>query len=522
MYKTKINMSIQLIDNLFEKIFSKTVIALTLTVFLGIIIRIYFTPWDLPTNSPDAFGYMLEGIAYSKGDFSYFNTRTLWPAVLSIFFVPFKFENYFEYITIMRIVSISISVLTIPILFLISRKVLENKYAILTTVLFTIEPNLVENSIFGITEPIFIMIGLISVYFAMNVDRKFLFIGFMFAGLAFDTRLNGIVLLFVMLIVSKVHIQNKKQFIYTISIGVGIFLLVIFPHFAYPIISETSPFPIINGITKTIFEEEVSYSTVNSGPVNSSFDIISNAAKNEFLHIFRISVPFLIILAPFGIITAVKEMNRQKIILFSCIIISLIIALPQYTISNEYRNLFFITPFLSIFASMGIQKILPNVELKNIFLLLLISGLILLSGFFLNDRYTIDKELFLEKDKIGKHIAKNFQGTIMGHHYLETVRNMDNILPGVVSTNESLYVLNPGIPMRTIDELLNFSINNNVDFLVMESSIDHKHFPIFSKIMVDEKKFIFFEKVFDSSEHGYKKIHTKIFKIDYSKYDKKE
>ena len=511
-------MSIQLIDNFLEKLFSRTVIVLTLVILLGIIIRIYFTPWDLPTNSPDAYAYMIEGLAYAKGDFSYFSTRALWPVFLSVFFMLFKFEDYFGYITIMRIISIGVSVSTIPILYLVSSKFLEKKYAILATILFTIESNLVENSIFSITEPMFILLGLTSFYCAIKGNRRWLLVGFIFAGLAFDLRLNGIVLFIVMLIACGIHIRNQKQLVYTTLIGVGIFLLVIFPHIILPLSNESIPFPIINGVIETISNKQVSSST-NSGPVSSSFDIIKNAGKNELLHIFRISVPFLIVLFPFGMIIALKEMNRKKIILFSCIVISFIVALPQYTISNEYRNLFFITPFLTIFASLGIQKLVVNMELKNIFLVLFICGLVLLSGYFLNERYTVDKEWVMEKDKIGKYIADNFRGNIMGHYYLETVRNMHNITPGLISTNESLYVINPGIPINTIDELMDYSIKNHVDFLVMEDMIDHKHFPIFASILHDEKKYSYLEKIFDSSDYGYKKIHTKIYKINYSKYN---
>ncbi len=512
-------MSIQLVDNFLEKLFSRTVIVLTLVILLGVIIRIYFTPWDLPTNSPDAYAYMIESLAYAKGDFSYFSTRALWPVFLSVFFMLFKFEDYFGYITIIRIVSIGVSVSTIPILYLISNKFLEKKYAVLATILFTIESNLVENSIFGITEPMFSLLGLISFYCAINGNRKWLLIGFIFAGLTFDLRLNGIVLFIVMLIACRIHIKNQKQLIYTISIGIGIFLLVIFPHIIIPLNNESTPFPIINGVLVTISDKQVSSSTSNSASVSSSFDVIKNAGKNELLHIFRISVPFLIILFPFGMIIAFKEMNRQKFILFSCIVISFIIALPQYTISNEYRNLFFVTPFLTIFASLGIQKLVVNMELKNIFLVFFICGLILLSGYFLNERYTVDKEWIMEKDKIGKYIADNFRGNIMGHYYLETVRNMYNITPGVISTNEFLYVVNPGIPINTIDELMDYSIKNHVDFLVMEDMIDHKHFPIFASILHDEKNYSYLEKIFDTTDYGYKKIHTKIYKINYLEYD---
>ena len=53
---------------------------------VGLAIRLYFTPWDIPTNSSDSFILMIEGIAYSEGDFTYLSHRSLWPLFLSGFF----------------------------------------------------------------------------------------------------------------------------------------------------------------------------------------------------------------------------------------------------------------------------------------------------------------------------------------------------------------------------------------------------------------------------------------------------
>ena len=141
-----------------EKLYSAKIIALLSVIVMGLLLRIFFTPWDLLTNSSDAFVFMMEGISYSNGDFEYFNTRFLWPAFLSLFFSLSETNDIMSYITIMRIVSISISVATIPILYLISKSFLDEKYAILATIFFVIEPNIVENSIFAITEPFFIFL----------------------------------------------------------------------------------------------------------------------------------------------------------------------------------------------------------------------------------------------------------------------------------------------------------------------------------------------------------------------------
>ena len=116
---------LQVVENTLEKLFAKTFLIITISIILGLIIRIYFTPWNLPLNSPDAIIIMIEGLAYTKGDFTYFTPRFLWPAFNSIFFMFFNFDNNFGYASIMRIVTISVSVATIPIVYLVSKQIVK-------------------------------------------------------------------------------------------------------------------------------------------------------------------------------------------------------------------------------------------------------------------------------------------------------------------------------------------------------------------------------------------------------------
>ena len=60
-----------------EKLYSAKIIALLSVIVMGLLLRIFFTPWDLLTNSSDAFVFMMEGIRYSNGDFENFNPRFL-------------------------------------------------------------------------------------------------------------------------------------------------------------------------------------------------------------------------------------------------------------------------------------------------------------------------------------------------------------------------------------------------------------------------------------------------------------
>jgi len=511
---------IELIDEKIEKLQSKTILSLIIVIIIGLSIRLYFTPWDLPTNSSDSFLLMIEGIAFSEGDFRYLNYRSLWPLFLSGFFSIFRFDDYFGYMTLVRIISISVSVATIPIIYLISKEFVKEKYALIAAILFTLESNLIENSIFGQTEPLFILLGLISFYFIIQKNQRYQLLAFVFAGLAFDTRLNGIVLIILIIFSFILQIKNQKKLRKKFVFGIIIFVIIIVPiHIIDPILEDKPIFPFLKIILDTILEDKKHYSTFESSEKRTPSEIIFNVIKNEFSHIFRISIPYLIIFSPIGIIMSLKNINFKEKILFSVILISLLIAIFQYTVSNEFRNLFFLIPFFCVFSVIGIQKLTEKIEIKNLFLILLIGGLILLSVDFLRERYDIDEEYFIEKDNFGKYIANNFEGDITGNMRLEIIRNMPDLIITTNHFNEKLSFADPGITMDSIPQLMKYSKENTINYLVIEQNIMQKHFPIFNKILADKNQYTYLEEVFDSKNLDYKKFNAKIFKINWELYN---
>lgn len=512
---------IEKIDEKIEKIQSKTILSLSVAILLGLAIRFYFTPWELPTNSFDSFILMIEGIAHSQGDFTELSHRSLWPLFLSGFFSIIPLENYFEYMTAVRIISISISIITIPIIYLISKEFVKEKYAILATFFFTLESNLIENSIFGQTEPLFILIGLLSFYFILQKNYRYYLLAFVFAGLAFDTRVNGIVLFLLIICALAFKIKSKKEFGKKILFGIIIFSIIIGPtHIIQPILQDEPIFPFIKTVSETISEDVKHYSVFESSEKRSPIEIIFNALKNEFLHIFRISIPFLIIFIPIGIIVSLKKFEYKEKILFSVVLISLLIAVFQYTVSNEFRNLFFLIPFFCIFSVIGIEKLTKKIELNNLFLILLLGGLILLSANFLNDRNNIDKEYFLEKDDFGKYIVNNYEGNITGNMRLEIIRNMHNLDTSAPHfENDKIAFFDPGTTITSMLELMKYSNENKIEYLLIEENVEQKHFLIFKKILVDKDQYNYLEEKFDSNELDYKKFKAKIFKINWNMYN---
>ena len=529
------------IESVLEKIQYKAILPLCSIGIIALLIRIFFTPWQLPSEAPDTYAYMIWGLSYSRGDFSNFNVDYLtWPIFLGLFFSFFKFEDIVGYLTIMRIISILVSVFTIPIVYLVSKQFVEKKYAILSAAFFAFHPDLIQNSILGLTETIFIPIGLLSVYFIIQKNDRYLPIAFAFAGLAFDTRVNGIVLLFVLLFACSIKIRPKIKLIQILGIGIGIFLIFSVPYIINSFNSGDIPF--VNRISlieersssgnilshlydpsETLFgsqKENIEFlfsskSEVLENPSQS--DLVKVAIFKELLHLIRISIPYLAIFVPFGIIIALKNFDYKNKILFSAIIISFVVAMPQYLLSAVFRNLFFIIPFFGILSSIGIQKITENINLKNIFLLLFILGLILISYSFLRESNDSDYELLHEKEIFGKYVSNNFKGVFMGDAYGPISRNLIDISQNSIflNTNRDISLITPGYTFSSFKPLLEYANQNDVDYLVVDDEYDN-HFPIFQDIFYNETKYPNLEKIFDSNDEGYHKYHVKIFKINYN------
>lgn len=517
---------IETIEKKTEWIFSKPIIGIIIICFVSIGLRVYFTPWSSLSNSPDAVFYLINALALSEFGYSYFHIGFLWPLILSIFFSMFDFQNNLEYVNLMRIISMAISIVTIPIIFLVAQKYVKTKFALLISAFFAFEPNLIENSIFAITEPLFILLGMITFYFILQKNIKFYLLAFVFAGLSFDTRINGIMLLLFLVGVSIIRIKERRVMLQIILVGITIFVAVGFVHISIPLEHNQIPylyhfekvFGIING-------EEVFSSTYDPTKTPDGASIIKNSLLNTFLYIFRISIPYLILFVPIGLIISFRNINFEKKVLYLAIILTIIIAIPQNTMSNEYRNLFFLIPFFCILSGIGIQKITENFKLKNILLVLLIGGLIILSYNFLRERYDTDQEIIEQKNNFGKYITKNFNGNFTGGEFVWIVQNMQDVK--YVSLEKAKFYFNDNFGFlwainrvySDVDTLMEDMKKEDIDYLIITKEQD-KRFPIFSKIYNNESEFSFLTKIIDTKKtKEFEKINTKIFKINYDKLE---
>ena len=94
--------------------------------------------------------------------------NNLWSSFLSIFFSINSSDNILDYMNLQRVLSTVISALTVFPVFFLCKKFFSNKYSLLGASFFIFEPRLIINSLQGITEPIYLMIGILIILFHLT------------------------------------------------------------------------------------------------------------------------------------------------------------------------------------------------------------------------------------------------------------------------------------------------------------------------------------------------------------------
>lgn len=506
------NAVIEKFDCKIDVIFSKSIISVSTILLIGFALRIYFTPFDLPSRSNDAFFFLIHALSFPTSLDYIGGTYFVWSGLLAIIFLPFQFENYEGYFTIIRITSILISAISSIVVFLIAKEIMNKKYAMFAMALFVIEPNIIENAIFGLTEPLFILLGLISVFFLFQKNSKLLPLAFVFAALAADTRPTALILLPTLILGVYFRSPTKKEFFRYAIIGIALFGVVYMPM----IIHDGGVFP--NSSLLDVSSEPESFSAEQVKFSENKFLV---AGITEITHFFRISLPYMIFFAPIGFFVSMRNFNWKIKTMVFIIIFQFIIAIPQYTISVEFRNLFFLIPIFSLFGALSIEYFTNDKKLRNVILICLVFGLILTSYYFLKERQP-DPDLILEEERFGKFVASELEGTVATENWNFIRHNIKYSIDSIDPDNPfreldgEINLLVPNFIIHDESQLVDYLTKNEIDYLIVDDK-KSKRFKVAQEIYFNEEKFGYLNKIFDSDEFNYKEIRTKIFEINHEK-----
>jgi hypothetical protein len=222
------------------------------------------------------------------------------------------------------------------------------------------------------------------------------------------------------------------------------------------------------------------------------------------------------------------------LILFSIVLVLLIPAFYAYSRNfQEVKYLLAIFPIFCIFSSFFIRNIIEKIKYKKLFLILFITVVIASTIGFIEYKNAEDMNQ-VEVYEFSKVVYSTVSITNYFAHaeYLDSMRIesleefpiLRNDLPTgipILYTDRSMVVRGqvfPNIQYDDVEEFIEKHRINGLTHIIVDKGDSRTG--IFDDIFLNEEKYTYLTKIFDTFDNGYKNYHAKIFEIDYNEFYK--
>jgi len=504
----------------------------------------------------DATGYIFAAIGHTEGDFSPSSSKTLgWSLFLSPFFELVSSENFLDYSDTARTISIVISLFSIFMMYKLSRKFFPEKYSLVAACLFAFEPHLNYNSGQALSEPLYILIFMVSFHFILNQNSKLFYLSFLFAGLLVWVRIPGAIMLLAISIIFFYYSKLSSKTFVKFILGLSIFFLIITPilvnrydTYGDPLYFElgTSLFTGEFGTLQSVNTHDLEYSAIDYIDDHSVPEFIDRFILTGIFNIVEqlsiISFPYLIILIPIGILFSFRAFDqRQKSINANWILILTTISLMviSFSVIPERRFLYYLLPFLIIFATIPIQRLIEyglstfsfTKKQKHYSLILILGVIIVLSSLFMMRYDVMDKFEEQEQIELAQLLKNKISGNILdagnslrGISYVELSEfNMklnlnEQLIPSSpVPITDDIKIIN--IFGTSLNEFILNSEKENLKYIAInQDGVTEIWYPFLSDVYYNEQQYSYLKKIIDTNELGFIKFKVKVFEIDYDKF----
>lgn len=521
-------------QNLIEsksKIFSRNaIICLGIIALSGFFIRFFYFPEGIPITLDGALYFWYANDLSISGTFpdnvNFPNNG--WPTFLSVFFYFFNSENFLDYMALQRYVTMIISVSTIIPVYILCRRFCGNELSLLGASLFVFQPRIIENSLLGLTEPLFILLELICLVLFLQNNFKFKYLSFAFLALACLVRYESIVLILPLSVFFLLKNRGDKTIIVKYLIAISIFILVLLPMLFVRM--DTMGY---DGVFSHSIAAVEAYSSGSAilHPNVAIFTLIKSTALAVF--------PIFLILLPLGIFGFFKNRSFDKfVILFFLIFMSLTIVYASIREIPDPRYFLPLFPIFSLVSVYTVNEITKKFNKTKLITIVFVIAVLLSSIVYL-DYTKIDYEHELDAYHVGLEVSKRTSVINDYHPEVKYVHNKIDAAPHLGTFPVLFSEIEKKVELiRTYDRATcakekaletgcgQFDYNSLNEFIEIGKNEGLTHIiadenekrPQFLKdVFKNEEKFPYLIKIYDSSEHGYD-YHLKIFRIDYEKF----
>ena len=529
----------------------KIISVLIIISIISLGFKLSVVDFSIHVNS-DNLDYTLFAIAHTNGDFSQSIHRGMgWSLFVSMFFNFINSDNFFDYSNTIRIQSMSIGLLSIPVMYLIGRKFFDHRYSLVLASFFAFEPHLNYNSTLGLTEPLFILAIISAFYFILNQNSRFIIISLILAGLAYWTRINGVWVFIVISLIYFLTYKKSWKFFTNYGIAIAAFLLIISPILIERNEAFDDPFYSVYKDAVFAGSYELMLEAIGNNEKITAFDYIEENGIFSFINNFFITglynvlavtasmtLPYLVVFIPFGILFSLRAFDQKSnLIKSNWIFILTSIALLSFTMAivPDRRFVLYLLPFFMIFSVIPLQRVVEyglstfsfSRKQKDIFLIGVIITIIILSSIVVI-RFAPDSELESEKLEFGNFVLNNLNGVTLRDsegsldyiNYLLISKSFENykINSSITKISDTSYESTFAPSGKTIEELLINGKDHNLKYIISNQKPGLLH-PIKDTLYYDYQNYPYLTKIFDSNDAGFEKLKIKVFEINYKKFN---
>jgi len=534
----------------------KIVICLTIICLIALGFKLYLVDFSVPIHS-DALEYALHANAISDGQFLQHPQRhSGWPVLIASFFSLINSENFLDYSNIVRVLSIGVSIVTIPLVYLLGRKFFDKKLSLIAASLFAFEPRLNQISGLGYSEPLFILVIVASFYFILDKNNRYVVIPFILTGIIWWIRPNGFVMLFIISIIYFIYFRNSSHSIRNYLIYIAIVFLIVSPM----LIQRYDQFgdPMYNWIAERIWVGEYAMSrsmNIESNAYTAS-DYISDNGILSFFDKFvltgiynilstaaRMTFPYFFILLPLGLYFSIKSsgINRNPLTaLWVLLITAMCTMVLAFSVIPDKRLIFFLFPFFSIFATIPIMKLqynksnkfLHSINQNNVLILTVIISVVIVSAVYTLGYEKPDPILEREKLEFAKYMIYDLNAKLLFEptnfqNYFEhpMVYSQPDMFKSIKITEDwdktKPFFSYPDVTdnrLMIYGESMNELVSNSEKFgltHIMSTKEGNSFFSFVDELYENENKYPYLTKVFDAEKEDYEKLRIKVFRIDF-------
>jgi hypothetical protein len=502
--------------SLIEKSIKSTFIIIVAISIFSILPRLYYFPNDIPLilDSFFYFKYAIDASILGQFPSAYLISNNGWPLFLSIFFSIYDSENFLNYMELQRIISISLSVVTISSVFLLCKRFFDVRYSLAGAIIFAFEPRVIQNSLLGITEPLFVFLTTTSMFLFLSKNQKIIFLSFAIIALGTLVRYEGVMLFFAFSIIFFIRFKKERFVIRNYLIALSIFIIILLPVQLERIETTGS-----DGITDSLVGATITYGSEATSSDKQIQGIISYI-QNGLVNLLKLGgwtlIPSFIVFVPLGVILFFKKEKSNKVFLILTILALLLP--PFYAFSRGIQETRYFIVLYPIFCILSLYSIKYFDEKfrKNVILTIIIIGILISSGLFLHLK-SIDNIHEKEAFEIAKKTSQ--LTTVINSYHPESgyvrVTNMTDNFPRILN-NEKYGPVVLEIKENKIEDFIEKNREKGLSHIVVDDKSNRNQF--LRELFSDEEKYSFLIKIFDSEDMGFT-YKVKIFEINYGKFD---